>query len=243
MFGSEHASINFGIFKKIDKSKWVLMNKDTNLNKIITLLPSSIQDKWLSLFEHIELKMGQVLCDQGLTLSHLYFPVTSIISWVHFSDNASSSDIALIGNEGVVGLYLLMGDGQTHNRAVVQKSGTALRINLNVVLNSCNHDSAVQSLFFEFTKTLVNQMAQSMVCHESHSFEQQLCRLLLLILERQESDAIAMTPQLMTQLLGRRRKGMTQAAHSLMREKILGYQQKHVLVLDRKSLENRSCEC
>jgi CRP-like cAMP-binding protein len=243
VFINEHIGINFGIFKKISKLKWVLMNEDVNLNKIITLLPSSTQGEWLPLFERVELKMGQVLSDPGLTLSHLYFPVTSIISWVHFSDNASSSDIALIGNEGVAGLYLLMGDGQTHNRAVVQKSGTALRINLNVVLEACSQDSAVQSLFFEFTKTLVNQMAQSMVCQESHSFEQQLCRLLLLTLERQESDAIAMTPQLMTQLLGGRRKGMTQAAHRLMRERILSYEQEQVLVLDRKSLENRSCEC
>lgn len=219
------------------------MNKDINLNKIIALLPASVQKEWQPLFEHVALKRGQVLSNPGHTLSHLYFPVTSIVSWIHRADNASSSDIAFIGNEGVVGLYLLMGDSQTNNKALVLKSGTALRLNLSVVLNTCHQDMAVQSLFFEFTKTLVNQMAQSMVCHETHSFEQQLCRLLLLTLERQESNAVAMTPQLMSQLLGARRKGMTQAAHRLMREKILGYQHGHVLVLDRNALQKRACEC
>ncbi|WP_019430197.1 Crp/Fnr family transcriptional regulator [Limnohabitans sp. Rim47] len=219
------------------------MVKNPDLNQIISFLPEVIHEEWAPHFEPIDLEVGQILYEPGRALKHLYFPLTTIVSWVHVLENGSSSDVAIIGREGVIGIYLLMGASQTYNSAAVLKAGSAIRINLSVVLNSFNQGNAVQKVFLRFTQNLMTQMSQGAVCHRHHSLEQQLCRMLLMILDRQDGNDITMTHESMAKFLGVRREGVTQAARRLMEENTISYTRGHVVVLDRKSLEKRSCEC
>lgn len=219
------------------------MVKNPDLNQIISFLPEVIHEEWAPHFEPTDLEVGQILYEPGRALKHLYFPLTTIVSWVHVLENGSSSDVAIIGREGVIGIYLLMGASQTYNSAVVLKAGSAIRINLSVVLNSFNQGTAVQKVFLRFTQNLITQVSQGAVCHRHHSLEQQLCRMLLMILDRQDGNDITMTHESMAKFLGVRREGVTQAARRLMEENTISYTRGHVVVLDRKSLEKRSCEC
>jgi CRP-like cAMP-binding protein len=214
-----------------------------NLNKIISLLPAAIQQAWSPFCEPVNLKLGQILAEPGRAQSHLYFPLTAIVSWVHVLQNGASTEVTVIGPEGVVGMHLLMGAVQTPNRAIAQKSGSVLRIPLSVVLPSFNQDNDVQKVFLRYAQTLITQVSQSSVCHQHHSLEQQFCRMLLLTLDRQNSNTIVMTHELLASLLGVRREGVTQAAHRLMGEKILHYSRGNITVLDRAALETRACEC
>lgn len=235
--------INFVILIDVNKSNFEFMNKKADLNKIISFLPELVYEEWAPHFERIDLETGQVLYEPGRALRHLYFPLTAIVSWVHVLENGSSSDVAMIGREGMIGIYLLMGASQTYNSAVVLKAGSAIRINLSVVLNSFNQGNAVQKVFLRFTQNLMTQMSQGAVCHRHHTLEQQLCRMLLMVLDRQDGNDITMTHELMAKFLGVRREGITQAAHRLMEENTISYTRGHVVVHDRKSLEKRSCEC
>ena len=219
------------------------MQPECHLNQLISLLPSHIVAEWTPHFEHVELKLGQVLFEPGRVLSHLYFPLTAIVSWVRILENGTSTKVAITGREGVVGIYLLMGAAQTLNRAIVQKAGSALRLRLSVVLGSFNEGSAVQKVLLQYTQTLFNQMAQGTVCQRHHTLEQQLCCMLLLTLDRQDSRTIVLTHELIASLLGVRREGVTQAARRLMKENIIRYRRGVITVIDRESLEKRSCEC
>ncbi|WP_233252856.1 Crp/Fnr family transcriptional regulator [Limnohabitans sp. T6-20] len=165
------------------------------------------------------------------------------MSWVHILENGASTEIAITGREGMVGIYLLMGAAQTNNRAIVQKAGSAMRIRLSVVLNSFNQGNAVQKVSLHYAQTLMNQISQVSVCNRHHTLEQQLCRMLLLTLDRQDSQTIVLTQELMASLLGVRREGVTHAAHRLMNQNILHYSRGNITVLDRKALEKRACEC
>jgi CRP-like cAMP-binding protein len=219
------------------------MHPDVHLNKVISFLPPAVVNEWAPHFEHVELKLGQVLYEPGRILGHLYFPLTSIVSWVRILENGASTKVAITGREGVVGIYLLMGAAQTLNRAIVQKAGTALRLRLSVVLGSFNQGNAVQKVFLRYTQTLFNQMAQGSVCHRHHSLEQQLCCMLLLTLDRQDDNTIVLTHELLASLLGVRREGVTQAARRLMKEDLIHYSRGIITVLDRVTLEKRACEC
>ena len=219
------------------------MQNSPNSNKIINLLSDQIQEEWSPHFEPVELKLGQVLYEPGRAIGHLYFPLTAIVSWVHILESGASSEIAITGREGIVGIYLLMGAAQTNHRAIVQKAGSAIRIRLSVVLNSFNQGNTVQKIFLRYTQTLLNQISQVSVCNRHHSVEQQLCRMLLLTLDRQDSKTIVLTHELMANLLGVRREGVTHAAHRLMNENILHYSRGNITVLDSKALEDRTCEC
>jgi CRP-like cAMP-binding protein len=220
-----------------------MMQEDIRLNKIISFLPSAIIDEWAPDFEHIDLQLGQVLYEPGRVLGHLYFPLTAIVSWVRILENGASTKVAITGREGVVGIYLLMGAEQTLNRAIVQKPGSALRLRLSAVLNKFNHGNEVQRIFLRYTQTLFNQMAQGSVCHRHHSLEQQLCCMLLLTLDRQDSPTIVLTHELLASLLGVRREGVTQAARRLMQQNFIRYSRGNITVLNRTALEQRSCEC
>ena len=149
----------------------------------------------------------------------------------------------MTGKEGVVGIYLLMGAAHTHNRGVVQKAGTALRLRISVVLGSFNQGNPVQQLFLRYTQTLLTQIAQGSVCHRHHALEQQLCSMLLLMLDRQEGDSISLTHEAIANLLGVRREGVTQAAKRLMNDGILNYTRGRITVLNRAALERRACGC
>ena len=219
------------------------MQIDIHANKVISFLPSDILDEWAPHFEHVELKLGQVLQEPARVVSHLYFPLTAIVSWVRILENGASTKVAITGREGVVGIYLLVGGPHTHNRTIVQKAGTAVRLRLSVVLNSFNHGNVVQKIFLRYSQTLLNQMAQGSICHKHHSLEQQLCCMLLLTLDRQDNNIIVLTHELIANLLGFRREGVTQAAHRLMNENIINYSRGYITVLDRDALNKRTCEC
>ncbi|PUE08271.1 Crp/Fnr family transcriptional regulator [Limnohabitans sp. T6-20] len=219
------------------------MNISSKTNKIINFLPNPVLEEWSPYFEPVELALGQVLYEPGRIIGHLYFPLTAIVSWVHILENGASTEIAITGREGMVGIYLLMGAAQTNNRAIVQKAGSAMRIRLSVVLNSFNQGNAVQKVSLHYAQTLMNQISQVSVCNRHHTLEQQLCRMLLLTLDRQDSQTIVLTQELMASLLGVRREGVTHAAHRLMNQNILHYSRGNITVLDRKALEKRACEC
>lgn len=219
------------------------MQTTLNTNKIIGFLSDSAFEEWAPYFEPVDLALGQVLFEPGRIIGHLYFPLTAIVSWVHVLENGASTEIAITGREGVVGIYLLMGAAQTNNRAIVQKAGSAIRIRLSVVLNSFNQGNVVQKVFLRYAQNLMNQVSQVSVCNRHHSLEQQLCRMLLLTLDRQDSNTIVLTHELMASLLGVRREGVTHAAHRLMNQNILHYSRGNITVLNRKALEERACEC
>ena len=219
------------------------MQNTSNTNKIIGFLSDSAFEEWAPYFEPVDLTLGQVLFEPGRIIGHLYFPLTAIVSWVHVLENGASTEIAITGREGVVGIYLLMGALQTNNRAIVQKAGAAIRIRLSAVLNSFNQGNVVQKVLLRYAQTLMNQVSQVSVCNRHHSLEQQLCRMLLQTLDRQDSNTIVLTHELMANMLGVRREGVTHAARRLMNENILHYSRGNITVLNRKALEERACEC
>ena len=219
------------------------MSRLSAKNHILSLLPEITVNTWAPHFETIDLPMGKVLHESGSILRHMYFPTTAIVSWVYVLENGASTEIAMAGHEGVVGMYMLMGGGKSHNQAVVHTAGQAIRIPLSVVLESFNQDHEVQRIFWLFTRALITQMAQIAVCHRHPTLDQQLCRLLLLILHRIDGDAIMMTHEVIASLLGVRREGVTLAAKKLMHEGLISYARGHITVLDRAALELRACEC
>ena len=219
------------------------MSRQFTQNNILNLLPEATHQSWVPYFENVELAMGQVLYAPGSTLSHMYFPTTAIVSWVYVLENGATTEIAMTGREGVVGMYMLMGGGKTHNQAIVQTAGQAIRIPVHVVLHTFSQEQQVQSLFWMFTRVLITQMAQIAVCHRHHTLDQQLCRMLLLILKRIDGNTIVMTHEVIASLLGVRREGVTMAAQKLMQEGTIRYARGRITILDKPALEQRVCEC
>lgn len=187
--------------------------------------------------------MGKVLYDPSSTLSHMYFPTSAIVSWVYMLENGATTEIAMTGREGVLGMYMLMGGGKTQNQGIVQTTGQAIRLPVQVVLDAFSQGHEVQSIFWLFTRALITQMAQIAVCHRHHTLDQQLCRMLLLTLNRMDGDTIVMTHEVIASLLGVRREGVTMAAKKLMQEGIIRYARGRITVLDRSALAQRACEC
>lgn len=212
-------------------------------NHILSSIPESVFETWQAHFEHVHLTQGMVLHEPGKSVAHVYFPVSAIVSWIYVLENGASTEIAMTGREGVVGLYLLLGNEPTPNQAVVQTPGLAIRIRLSVVLNSFNEGHAVQRLILRFTYALINQMGQGNVCRQHHSVEQQLCRMLLMIIDRQDSLQVNKTHEAFSNLLGVRREAVSLAAAKLMQEGLISYSRGHMEVLNRHRLEQRACEC
>ena len=219
------------------------MQENYKLNKIIDSLPQHIYKEWRPHFEPIDLKLGQILHEPGSVMGHIHFPLTAIVSDVRILDNGNATQIAMTGNEGVVGIYLLLGSQRTPNQAIVIKAGTAIRLRLSLVMGSVYLEPQVQQLILRYAQTSLTQMAQGSVCHRHHTLEQQLCCMLLLILDRQDNLNILLTHESIATLLGVRREGVTQAAKRLMNASILSYCRGHITVLDRLALEERACEC
>ena len=219
------------------------MHANFRSNRIISFLPPAILQEWMPHFEEVNLKSGQVLYEPGSALGYLYFPLTAIVYGVHTLGSGDSTKIAITGREGVVGVYLLMGAAKSKNQAIVHKAGTAVRLRLSVLLHHFNQGNAVQKIFLRYAQTLFTQMAQSAVCHMHHSLEQQLSRMLLQTLDRQDELAIMETHESMADLLGVRREAVSQAARRLMNENVITYSRGHITVLDRAALERRTCEC
>lgn len=187
--------------------------------------------------------LGQVLYESGEQLKYVYFPVTSIVSLVCMLENGASAEIAMVGNEGMLGVSIFMSGKRTISRAVVHNAGTGYRLRTQFLIEEFRLGGLMMQLLLRYTQALITQMAQTAVCNRHHSLEQQLCRWLLLNLDRLESNELAVTQELIANMLGMRREGVTEAAGKLQRLGIIQYQRGHITVLDRDNLEAHCCEC
>ena len=216
---------------------------DRRSNHLLAALPDAEWQRWLSELEFIDMPLGQVLYESGNTLSHVYFPTTSIVSLLYVMQNGESAEIAVVGNEGIVGISLFMGGGSTPSRAVVQSAGRGLRLNAQILKREFNQNGPVLHLLLRYTQALITQMAQTAVCNRHHSLDQQLCRWLLLSLDRLRDNELVMTQELIANMLGVRREGVSGAALNLQQAGLIRYTRGHISVLDRAGLEKRTCEC
>ena len=210
---------------------------------MLEALPDAEWRRWLPDLESVDMMLGQVLYESGNTMSHVYFPATSIVSLLYVMEDGASAEIAVVGNEGIVGISLFMGGGSTPSRAVVQSAGTGLRLKAQMLKDEFNQNGPVLHLLLRYTQALITQMAQTAVCNRHHTLNQQLCRWLLLSLDRLQGDELVMTQELIANMLGVRREGVTEAALELQRAGLIRYMRGRILVLDRAGLERRTCEC
>lgn len=214
-----------------------------NDNHLLAALPAAERQRWLPLLEPVDLPLGQVLYESGSTMSHVYFPSTAIVSLLYVMEDGASAEIAVVGNEGLVGIALFMGGESTPSRAVVQSAGMGHRMRAAAVKEEFDRSSAVLHLLLRYTQALITQMAQTAVCNRHHSLDQQLCRWLLLSLDRLQGNELVMTQELIANMLGVRREGVTEAALKLQNAGLIRYARGHIRVLDRAGLERRTCEC
>jgi len=212
-------------------------------NFLLAALPDPEWQRWLPLLEKVEMPLGQVLYESGATLTHVYFPTSSIISLLYVMENGASAEIAVVGNEGLVGVSLFMGGESTPSRAVVQSAGHGFRLKAQLMKDEFNRAGPVLHLLLRYTQALITQMAQTAVCNRHHSLDQQLCRWLLLSLDRLQGNELVMTQELIANMLGVRREGVTEAALKLQQAGLISYARGHITVLDRAGLEKRTCEC
>ncbi len=217
-------------------------SQDPRSNHLLAALPAPDWRRWLPQLEPVELALGQVLYESGDTLSHVYFPTSSIISLLYVMENGAAAEIAVVGFEGVVGISLFMGGESTPSRAVVQSAGRAWRLPAPAIKSEFTR-TPVLHLLLRYTQALITQMAQTAVCNRHHSLDQQLCRWLLLSLDRLQGSELAMTQELIANMLGVRREGVTEAALKLQHAGLIRYARGRINVLDRPGLEQRSCEC
>jgi CRP-like cAMP-binding protein len=222
------------------------MNKnhpDPRLNLLLASLPDEEWQRWQPQLEWVSMPLGQVMYESGRTLSHVYFPTNAIVSLLYVMENGSSAEIAVVGREGVVGISLFLGGGSTPSRAVVQSAGEGYRLRSSVVKEEFDRSHPVMHLMLRYTQALITQMSQTAVCNRHHSLSQQLCRWLLLSLDRLSSNELVMTQELIGNMLGVRREGVTEAALELQKAGVIRYARGHITVLDRPALEGRTCEC
>jgi len=216
---------------------------DPRANQLLAMLPEAELQLLRPHLELVSLPLGQVLQESGVVLSHGYFPTSAIVSLLYLTEAGGSSEIAVVGREGLVGTPIFMGGGSTPSRAVVRSAGVAFRIPAAALQAAFARSGAVVPILLRYTQALIAQLAQIAVCNRHHSLDQQLCRWLLLSLDRLPGPAIEVTQQLIAHSLGVRREGVTEAAMALQRNGLIRYQRGHLVVLDRPALEQRSCEC
>lgn len=219
------------------------LDQDSRMNHLLASLPESVLARWMPMLERVDLSLGQVIYESGATMTHVYFPTTSIVSLLYVLEDGGSAEIAVVGFEGLVGVSLFMGGGSTPSRAVVQSAGQGLRVNARFLKEEFNASAPVMHLLLRYTQALITQMAQTAVCNRHHSLDQQLCRWLLLSLDRLPGPDLVMTQELIANMLGVRREGVTEAALKLQRAGLIKYSRGHISVLDRPGLEARTCEC
>lgn len=213
------------------------------LNRLLAALPAAEWQRWMPLLEPVDMPLGQVLYESGLTLSHVYFPIDAIVSLLYVMENGASAEIAVVGNEGLVGISLFMGGESTPSRAVVQSAGKGFRLEAQAMKDEFNRAGPVLHLLLRYTQALITQMAQTAVCNRHHSLDQQLCRWLLLSLDRLTGNELVMTQELIANMLGVRREGVTEGALKLQAAGLIRYSRGRITVLDRTGLEQRTCEC
>jgi CRP-like cAMP-binding protein len=216
---------------------------DPTSNLLIAALPSEALTRWLPLLELVELPLGMVLYESGSALSHAYFPTRAIVSLLYVTKDGASAEIAVVGNEGVVGISLFMGGETTPNRAVIQSAGLSYRLKADVIKAEFNRSAPVMHLLLRYTQALITQMAQTAVCNRHHRVDQQLCRWLLMSLDRLQGSELTMTQEQISNMLGVRREGITEAAMNLQAAGLIRYSRGHITVVNRTGLESRSCEC
>lgn len=213
-------------------------------NNLLAALPAHVFERLLPDLKAVPLPLGKVIYESGIQLEHVYFPVAGcIISMLYVLEDGSSAEIAVVGNDGMVGISLFMGGDTTPSRAVVQSAGFAFQLKSEVLKNEFQRHAEFQHLLLRYTQALITQMTQTAVCNRHHSVEQQLCRWLLLSLDRLSSNELAMTQELIANMLGVRREGVTVAAGKLQDEGLIRYSRGHIHVLDRQGLEKKVCEC
>ncbi len=216
---------------------------DPRLNQLLAALPAAEYGRWRPQLEWVSMPLGQVLCESGVPMSHVYFPTDAIVSLLYVMEGGASAEIAVVGHEGVVGISLFMGGGSTPSRAVVQSAGSAYRLAGPVLMEEFNRHGELLVLLLRYTQALLTQMAQTAVCNRHHLLDQQLCRWLLLSLDRLPGNELVMTQELIANMLGVRREGVTEAAGKLQKQGLIEYSRGHITVLDRPGLESRCCEC
>ena len=216
---------------------------DPKTNQLLAALPEAEWLRWLPQLEPVNLALGQVLYESGAQMTYVYFPTSAIVSLLHVLENGASTEIAVVGFEGVVGISIFMGGGSTPSRAVVQSAGAGFRLRSDAIKQEFDRSSPVMHLLLRYTQALITQMAQTAVCNRHHSLDQQLCRWLLLSLDRLRGNELVMTQELIANMLGVRREGVTEAALKLQKACLIRYARGHISVLDRPGLEQRSCEC
>jgi CRP-like cAMP-binding protein len=212
-------------------------------NQLLAKLPTEIFGRLSPHLELVSMPLGQVLCESGDQLHHVYFPTTAIVSLHYVMENGSSAEIAGVGNEGVVGISLFMGGKTTPSLATVQVAGWGYRLKSRLMIEEFNLAGSMMSLMLRYTQALMTQISQTVVCNRYHSIEQQLCRWLLLTLDRSPSNELTITQELIAIMLGVRREGITEAAGKLQRAGLISYRRGHISVLDRTGLESSACEC
>ncbi len=218
-------------------------NPSPNQNHLLAALPTAEFDALSAHLELIAMPLGKMLYEPGGQLQHAYFPTTSIVSLHYVMESGASAETAGVGNEGVVGISLFMGGDTTPSSAVVQTAGQAYRLERRLLKQAFDRAGSLQRLLLRYTQALITQMAQTAVCNRHHSLEQQLCRWLLLTLDRLPSNELVMTQELVASMLGVRREGITEAAGNLQRAGFISYRRGHIAVLDRAGLKSRTCEC
>jgi CRP-like cAMP-binding protein len=216
---------------------------DPRMNHLLSSLPADEWARWLPTLEPVDMLLGDVLYESGAAMTHVYFPTTSIVSLLYVMEDGASAEIAVVGNEGIVGVSLFMGGETTPSRAVVQSAGQGYRMRGALLKEEFNRSGPVLHLLLRYTQALITQMAQTAVCNRHHSLDQQLCRWLLLSLDRLQEPELVMTQELIANMLGVRREGVTEAAVSLQQAGLIHYRRGHITVLDRQGLEHRTCEC
>ena len=212
-------------------------------NHLLAALPAAELQRWLPELEWVNLPLGQVLCEPGRTLSHVYFPATAIVSLLYLTESGATAEIAGVGREGIVGISSFMGGEFTPNQAVVQSAGYGFRLKVSAIKEAFNRSGPVMQLLLRYTQALITQVAQTAVCNRHHCLDQQLSRLLLLSLDRLQGSELEMTQELIANRLGVRREGVTEAALKLQASGVIRYARGHIHVLDRSGLERRTCEC
>ena len=216
---------------------------DPKQNYLLAALTTDERQRLLPALESVELALGQVLYESGTTMTHMYFPTTAIVSLLYVMENGASAEIAVVGNEGLVGVSLFMGGESTPSRAVAQSAGRGFRLPAQVMKDEFNRAGPTMHLLLRYTQALITQMAQTAVCNRHHSLDQQLCRWLLLSLDRLQSLELKMTQELISNMLGVRREGVTEAAMQLQAAGLIRYSRGKISVLNRPGLERRTCEC
>jgi len=212
-------------------------------NHLLAALSPAERERLYPHLRLVSMPLGKVLYESGDVLRYVYFPVDSIVSLLYVLENGASAEISVVGNEGLIGVALFMGGETTPSRAIVQSAGHAYRLAGTLLKEEFHRSGGLQLLLLRYTQSLITQMAQTAVCNRHHSVDQQLCRWLLLSLDRLASNELVMTQELIANMLGVRREGVTEAAGKLQKLGVISYSRGHITVLDRPQLEELCCEC